>query len=58
MTTSLSVDQVKATLAAETSSLWDAVLASRGMTIGGNPPQADADLWSETLQHRGFAVGA
>lgn len=34
MTTSLSVDQVKAALAAETSALWGAALTSRGMKVG------------------------
>lgn len=55
MTTSLSVDEVKATLAAETSALWGAALASRGMKVEG--AKAAADPWDIVLREKGM-VGA
>jgi len=59
-TTDLSVDQIKSVLAAETTGMWDAALASRGMKLGARTPGPDAtarDLWDETLRRRGLAVG-
>jgi hypothetical protein len=60
MTTDLSVDQVKAKLAAETSALWDGVLTSHGMKLGANAASdtASASPWDGVMRQKGFAVGA
>lgn len=55
VTTDLSVDQVKAKLAAETSALWDAALASRGIRTRAQTP--DGTSWEASLKSRGMKVG-
>lgn len=54
MTTDLSVDQVKAKFAAETSALWDAALASRGIKTRAQAP--DGASWEASLRSRGMQV--
>lgn len=55
MTTDLSVDQVKEKLATETSALWDAALASRGIKTRAQTP--DGASWEASLKSRGMQVG-
>lgn len=53
MTTDLSVDQVRAKFAAETSALWDGVLASRGMKTG-EAAAGGASPWDSALRATGM----
>lgn len=58
MTTDMTVDQVRATLGAEISAMWDAALASRGMKVGAQGASESAGAWDEVMKRKGFAVGA
>jgi len=54
MSTDLSVDQVKAKLAANTSGLWDAVLTARGMKTGEAAGANAASPWDSVLRAKGM----